>query len=203
MTRVDEILQDAARLDWRYALHDGYDETESPNYFPRRRGLEVRCVVWHIAEGSYESALTWLTSPLSQVSSNDLIRRDGFVMNLVKGVDAPWTNGLVWEANEEMQVVAETVLDRLNPNLVSYTIECAGHSTKGGSGALTERQTAALIIRTAQACMAHRLTADRSHILRHSDWDSVTRSNCPGYSPDEMSNWVERVRRLTRAWRGW
>lgn len=197
------LILTAADDDWEDALQSGYGEYPSPNRGSYRSPRRVRCVVWHITQGSYGSALNWLRSPESKASANDLISRTGYVANLVPGDEAPWTNGQVHLPVYSQPIVAQTVAQGRNPNTVSYTIECAGYTSRGLGGSLTAEQLAALIIRTAQACMEYYLTADTEHILRHSHWDSVDRADCPGYSRAEMVDWVSAVRALTQEWRGW
>lgn len=200
---VYEELQRVERAGWREPWGSRLYQHPSPNYWPGRPEPGVRCVVWHIAEGSFDGAVGWLSSVGSDASANDVISRDGRIAQLVAGADSPWTNGPVSRPNLGLAIVREAVEAGVNPNRWSYTIECEGYSAKGAPGSLTELQAATLIGRTAQACVAYRLTADRQHILRHADWDSVTRSNCPGYSAGEMGLWTAAVAELCRSWRGW
>lgn len=179
------------------------DAKKSPNYWDNRGLRRVRCVVWHIADGSLVGTLSWLCSPQSQASAHDVIDRAGIVHNIVAGQHAAWTNGRVCDPNLGKVLVRKQQQIGLNPNWWSYTIECVGYSARGRSGALTSLQIASLILRTAQACYVNRLSADVDHVLRHSDWDSCTRSGCPGYSPEEYSDWLTAVWEVCRSWRGW
>lgn len=200
---VNEAIRHAATLPWQDALPNGYAEHPSPNKWDGRNGSRVRCVVWHITEGSGESALDWLTAPASEVSAHDLVMEDGELVNLVPGDDTAWANGPVNAPRIDFKIVLQTVATGTNPNRVSYSIESAGRSSYGRGGSLSPRQQATLIVRTAQVCMRYMLTADGEHILRHAYWDSVNRPNCPGYSRQEMLDWIEAVSWLTNQWRGW
>lgn len=200
---VRDQLAALVMRDWRTMLDDRLIEHPSPNRWPGRKGERVRCVVWHITEGSYASALSWLTNPASDASANDLIDRDGTIAHLVAGADAPWANGPIDHPNPGLAIVRQAVVRDINPNCWTYAIECAGYSKWGQSGALADDQLVSLIARTAQACMEYRLTGDTQHILRHASFDSVNRGGCPGYSIAEMIAWTDAVRWMTQSWRGW
>lgn len=69
------------------------DETHrSPNQ-SSRNGTAISMIVLHATVGSYESALAWLTSPASRVSSHYLIRKDGHTAQLVPDARAAWHAG--------------------------------------------------------------------------------------------------------------
>lgn len=160
-------------------------------------------VVWHISEGGFTGTMEWLCNPESEASSNDVINRDGRVWNIVPGHKAPWTNGILRNPNRFQAVIASLEASGTNPNWASYTIECVGTSGQGHSGSLSQLQVAALILRTAQAAVEYGLSVDQQHVVRHSDIDSVTRSNCPGYAPWEMVAWRDAAKAVAAAWRGW
>jgi len=54
----------------------------SPN-FSGRDGADISMLVLHATVGSYNSALNWLTNPASHVSTHYLIRKDGYIAQLV------------------------------------------------------------------------------------------------------------------------
>lgn len=176
-----------------YSDNLGYDG-KVPNW---------RAVTWHIADGTLEGTLSWLTSPVSQASAHVVIGRAGEIYNLVPLDEAAWAQGNRCNPDRHRAVIDQTDAAGVNPNLVSYSIECVGYSTYGKPGALTSPQLDALIRVTAYMCLRSHLTADKDHIFRHAQWDSCTRPNCPGYSVDEFNAWVARVRALTMLWRGW
>jgi len=201
--RTAAILRQVASGKHRGTYPFPYIYSDSPNHSGFATPRRVRCVVWHISEGSYESSLSWLTSSYSRASSNDLIGQAGQMAILVPRASAPWTNGYICRPTLDYTIVRQAQERGVNPNSWSHTIECAGTSGRGKAGSLTELQTAGLIVRTAQVCVAEGLSADPEHILRHAYFDSCTRGNCPGYSRVEMFDWIGAVRDLTRAWRGW
>ena len=175
----------------------------SPNYGYGSARPRWRAVTWHIAEGSLEGTLSWLTSPQSQASAHIVIGRNAEVYRLVGLDEAAWCQGGKCDSDMANPIVAQTVHSGINPNLVSYSIECVGFSQYGRPGALTDVQAAALVRVTAYLCYRSHLTADRTHILGHYQWDRCTRENCPGYSLGEWSTWVGAVDHLCRLWRGW
>jgi len=176
-----------------YSLNKGYN-----GKVPHWRG-----VTWHIAEGALDGTLSWLTSPVSQASAHVVIGRAGEIYNLVPLDEPAWAQGNVCDPDGTRVVIGQTTAAGTNPNLVSYSIECVGYSSYGRGGSLTMPQLDALVRVTAFMCLRSRLTADKDHIFRHAQWDSCTRASCPGYSAEEMTDWIARVRALTLLWRGW
>lgn len=184
-------------------LADTINHRPSPNYGYDGAAPHWRAVTWHIAEGTLDGTLSWLTSPESQASAHVVVARDGALYSLV-GLDQPaWCQGNVCQPNRRNPIIYQTAEAGINPNLVSYSIECVGYSSWGQGGSLTAPQVDALVRVTAYLCWRSRLTADRTHILGHYEWDSCTRSGCPGYSLDEWADWITRVNHLCRLWRGW
>ena len=190
------------RGDW-YPLVDIIHYRPSPNHGYDGAKPRWRAVTWHIAEGSLDGTLSWLTSPQSQASAHVVIARDGTIYNLVDLDEPAWCQGLLCQADTRNPIVAQTSHSGINPNLVSYSIECVGYSDWGRPGALTEAQRDALVRVTAYLCYRSRLSANRTHVLGHYQWDSCTRAGCPGYSLGEWSEWIARVRNLCLLWRGW
>jgi N-acetyl-anhydromuramyl-L-alanine amidase AmpD len=189
-------------MDWA-PLADNIIERPSPNYGYSGARPHWRAVTWHIAEGNLDGTLSWLTSPESDASSHFVVARDGQIYHLVSLDEAAWCQGHVCAPNLANPIIQQTVSAGINPNLVSYSIECVGYSSWGKGGSLTQPQSDALIRLTAYLCNRSRLSSDQTHILGHYEWDRCTRSGCPGYSYDEWLEWVERVHALTSLWRGW
>jgi N-acetylmuramoyl-L-alanine amidase len=63
----------------------------SPNHEPRN--ARVSMLVIHATVGSYESSLSWLCSPVSKASTHYLIRKDGYIAQLVADHRAAWHAG--------------------------------------------------------------------------------------------------------------
>jgi N-acetyl-anhydromuramyl-L-alanine amidase AmpD len=160
----------------------------SPNAggYSATRKVQAWCV--HITDGT--NSLGWLTSPVSQASANYLMRRDGYLYELVPPDISPWTNGDVQRPDLGNPLIAAWVKAGTNPNTRCLTVECEGKSTHWNPGALTKAQEEALVALLAWGCDAYGLTADATHILRHSQINSVTRLNCPGFSSAEWAAYI-------------
>lgn len=191
-----------AVLEWP-PLADHIEYVPSPNKGYGDVKPRWRAVTWHIAEGSLNGTIDWLCSPQSQASSHVVIGRNGEIFNLVPLGEAAWCQGRVDTPDLSNPIIRQTVAAKLNPNLVSFSIECVGYSTWGRGGSLTDPQRGALERVTAYLCYRAKLTADRVHILGHNQWDSRNRWGCPGFSPAEWGDMVARVAALTHLWRGW
>lgn len=169
---------------------------------PNRNGYSSphrpKCVVWHITAGSGASALSWLTNPASQASSNYLIMEDGTVYELVPPSESAWANGAVNKPNMANPIVAETLNAKRNMNTASISIEHAGQTSGGKGGSLTARQIEATIALTAWLCAGWGITPDRAHIIPHAFIDGVNRPYCPGFSEAEWDGWIGRIAALVR-----
>jgi len=64
----------------------------SPNHAPRG-DIDISMIVLHATVGSYASALAWLLNPKSKVSSHYLIRKDGYIAQLVADDQIAWHAG--------------------------------------------------------------------------------------------------------------
>lgn len=68
----------------------------SPN-FSSRHGAAVSMLVYHASGGTLASALAWLTSPASRVSSHFAIGKTGVIYQLVANDQAAWHAGAsIW-----------------------------------------------------------------------------------------------------------
>ena len=154
----------------------------SPNYGYDGQRPHWRAITWHITQGSLDSTLAWLCNPASQASAHFVVARDGAIYQLVPLSEAAWCQGRVERPDYKNSIVYQTVDAGITPNLVSRSIECVGYSYYGVAGALTVPQCLALQRLTAHLCVEDRLTCDRTHILGHYQWDSVSRPGCPGFA---------------------
>jgi len=65
----------------------------SPNQ-SSRNGAPITLIVLHATVGDYKSALAWLTNPKSKASTHYLIRKDGYIAQLVPDDRAAWHAGV-------------------------------------------------------------------------------------------------------------
>jgi len=178
-----------------------------PGFTPHRRGHNPLLIVHHVMLGS--EAGTRAEFAKGQKSSNYAIAADGTVVCYVPVEHSAWANGNLRDPNLSIPAIAQAVNEHINPNDLSISIEWAGAHTllpgawitvpwrNPATGAIeristldrrkvrafwqpTPAQWAAGLELTRQLCAEWRIPADREHILRHSDWDSVGKWFCPG-----------------------
>ena len=81
----------------------------SPNH-SSRDGHAITLVVGHSTVGPYQSALNWLTSPLSRVSSHYLISKAGHIVQLVPDERAAWHAGAsFWNDMDSQEIQAASL----------------------------------------------------------------------------------------------
>jgi N-acetyl-anhydromuramyl-L-alanine amidase AmpD len=67
--------------------------SKSPNYWNVRNGWKPDIIVCHITEGSFNSAVSWLTNTESRASAHYVVGAKGEVENLVDLKNTAWCNG--------------------------------------------------------------------------------------------------------------
>ncbi len=65
----------------------------SPNQ-SSRNGADISMIVLHSTVGSYAASLAWLCNPSSRVSTHYLLRKDGYIAQLVPDDRAAWHAGV-------------------------------------------------------------------------------------------------------------
>lgn len=172
----------------------------SPNRGYGGQDFNPEAIVWHISEGSEASAVSWLTNPASQASSNYLVGRTGTIHELVNPENGPdgaaWANGDVQQPDTTNALIAGWVKAGINPNRRTVSIESAGFTSNNQGGSLTPPQIDALVTLTAWLCQRFGIAPDQGHILAHYQLNNVTRHYCPGFSAAEWADWTGRVAAL-------
>src|SRR5512146_253489 len=59
------------------------DRRATNNFWSARDNQRVKAVVLHIAQGSYQGAIDWLSNPASDASAHFIIAKDGRIAQLV------------------------------------------------------------------------------------------------------------------------
>ncbi|MEU0371908.1 N-acetylmuramoyl-L-alanine amidase [Streptomyces sp. NPDC006283] len=117
-----------------------------------QQGVDIRQIVIHDTEGSYEGSLATLTNPDVKASAHYLVRAsDGLVTQMVENKNLAWHGGN-WTIN-----------------MHSIGVEHEGYAMKGGGGWYTEPQyesTAALVKFLAAK---YGIPLDREHIIGHDE----------------------------------
>jgi N-acetylmuramoyl-L-alanine amidase len=81
------------------------DTTPSSPNQSSRNGARISMLCLHATVGSYASSLAWLCNPASQVSTHYLIRKDGYINQLVPNDRAAWHAGKsAWMGMNSQQI---------------------------------------------------------------------------------------------------
>lgn len=145
------------------------------NFWPDRAGQKAQAIVDHVADGN-GSLFGWFSQPSAEVSAHFWIGKDGSIEQYVPLSAAAWANGPLNNPNLAIPLIAACKRNGTNPNRVTVSLEFEGKP----SDFLTPAQTIAG--RKVHVWLRDTLgiPLDRLHVLGHRDFDSVTRSNCPG-----------------------
>ena len=170
-------------------LLDNYDGIKEPKQYSSkcykgRNGYVPNLIVCH-SNNTYNSAIKYFYDNVSEVSSHFVIRRDGYVKEVISLDDAAWTNGTSLDENSDVyykfstsKIVKE---NKDNANYFSFTIE---HESFDGS--LTDKQFEATIdvmeriIQYIKDKYEYDFIIDREHIIGHCEVNPLTRTKCPG-----------------------
>jgi hypothetical protein len=178
------------------------------NYTMGRAGQRVRAIVNHISQGGLASTLSWFRSSVAQVSSNFVIAEDGTIYECVPIDDTPHTNGSIRRPNTTVAgwldegPWAPVNGERVTANTFCVTVEWIGRhqgglpGTVGFNGSVlqvnprpgsvaaywqpTSEQYAAGLALHRYLLELLELPPRRATVLRHSDFDTLTRWYCPG-----------------------
>ncbi|MDQ3539965.1 MAG: N-acetylmuramoyl-L-alanine amidase [Chloroflexota bacterium] len=164
----------------RHSPHfDGYDDG------PR----QYRAFCDHIATGTKESNLNWLTSSHEDAPScNYYIDKRGEITEIVPYQHAPWTNGWKDDGRASKPDLSNPVVkycydNRISPNVVCVTIEHEGEARD----TLTSAQIDANCRLKAWVSQETGISLDRAHMLGHYQIDSVNRPYCPSFTEAEWN----------------
>lgn len=156
-----------------------------------------RGVVMHIAQGSYDAAVTWLSDPQMNPNSSAhfVIAKDGRIAQLVSVNDSAWANGLAWQNNQWVNPSGhpvnpswQDIVPGVNPNLYTISVEHEGlytdqwtpemYATNNRLMQWLSTQFGAIDASTFFPFVPHR------NLIGHYEIDPVDRPNCPGPNVD-------------------
>ena len=159
----------------------------SPNY-SNRAGYIPDMIVNHVTCGSYQSAISWLTNPKSNVSAHFVVSKRGEITQLVPLDKAAWANGTSLSATNNLYYMNATnsiVKERkANANLYTISIEYEGYTND--NGILTNAQFEAAkwlykyIADEVNRIYGANILFDIAHIIGHCHIAPKTKPNCPG-----------------------
>lgn len=121
-------------------------------------GRNIRYVVIHTVEGSYEGCIRWFQSAKSEVSAHYVVARDGRITQMVSDKDKAWHSGTQ------------------KYNAEGIGIEHEGWAHKNTWTDLQYRASAKL---TRYLCLQYNIPMDRAHIISHAQIAPKRRSD-PG-----------------------
>jgi len=126
------------------------DLAAATNYTHARRDpRQVRFIVIHVTEGTFDGSVAWLRDPRAHASANFVVSRDGHVAQLVPIHDIAWHAGN-WAYNKR-----------------SIGIENAGFVDDPSGFPLSEYKATARIAAT--VARSSLIPIDRRHIIGHSE----------------------------------
>lgn len=165
---------------------------------PNRNGYggarRVEALCWHVTAGAAGPSISWLCSPASSASSNYVIDKDGTIYELVPPDQDAWANGAVNQPDLGNAQIARWTREGANFNQRTISIENVRETSANNQpGGFTAAQRESLIALSAWLCERFGVPADRGHILRHAQIDSVNRPYCPGLAESEIVDWVGRI----------
>jgi N-acetyl-anhydromuramyl-L-alanine amidase AmpD len=178
------VATDYAQATWVGTGNFGYPERGDRG----RLGHRPVAIVDHVAEGTCAGCVSWFRDPTSDASATYLVCQDGAVLQFVAEADAAWANGvdfsrgwLAYGSDRSIPWIADCWADRVNPNLVTISIEHEGFS----GAALTELQYAStlalhrdIVRRNAWPTTDGAPSGPR--VVGHFALDRVNRGHCPG-----------------------
>jgi len=158
----------------------------SPNFEIADNAIKAVCL--HGTAGSAGASLAWLqnpqpNNPKARVSANYLVTKAGIVYELVdwQAGKRAWANGIVESFDTSVEWLVEAVRTRLNPNLVTVSIEHeASTAEMERHASMTDAQFNASIELTALILQAARLPANHETVIGHSQISGTRKFNCPG-----------------------
>lgn len=152
-----------------------------------------RGVVLHIAQGSYDAAVSWLSNAQTNPNSSAhfVIAKDGRISQLVSINDSAWANGLGWQDNkwtngsgQEVKPTWQDIIAGVNPNWYTISIEHEGVYTEAWTAQMYDANTRLLAwianqVGSLETSPLFPFVAHRN-LIGHYEIDPLDRANCPG-----------------------
>ena len=171
------------------------------NFWVGRQGHTIIAVVNHEMQGSLDGTRQAFLDPGHGASAHYGVGRDGTILQFIKEEDTAWANGPIRNPNVAVVPwIGDAQRNNTNPNRLTVTIEWEGsqvgswHKVQFNGATIdtldpntiqkwftpgdAQYQAGLALIRA--ICARHNIPADRAHICRHSDVDSVAKWFCPG-----------------------
>lgn len=170
------------------------------NSYPDRRGCAPEAIVIHTMAGTLAGCDSWFAAPAANASTHYGVGRAGEIHQYLTHDRAAFANGAVEPGHTAVLIAANP---SLNPNYWTIAIE---HDDEGRAlpPTLDQFEASARLAAWLWATVilpggASALALDADHILRHSDISPRSRPACPGWSPELMARYLNRVRAIVAA----
>lgn len=150
--------------------------TNGNNFWQGRGSEKPLAIVDHIMEGSMSSSWGWFSNPAANASSHYGVAKDGRIWQFVKVEDTAWTNGVLQSPDVSLPWLAECVVQDINPNRRTISIEHEGYTGQP----FPEAQYQATLWLHRYLCKTYHIPPDRKHIIGHYQITAKDRANCPG-----------------------
>jgi len=122
-------------------------QVPSPNFDAGRDGYTIDHIILHTTEGSFDSAVGWLSNPASGGSAQYIVNADGTrLIQLVQDKDTSWGAG------------------NIEYNRRSINIEQEGYASRGGFSDGLYETVGQLVGRLA---LTYHIPLDRQHVIGH------------------------------------
>jgi hypothetical protein len=178
---VGTVAKPPMRTDYRTPNQGGYSFSE-----PRI----AEAISNHISDGSEIGDLSWLTKHGSGAGCNYYINKGGVIYELAPWQNAAWTNGPWGNPDLTNPLIAAWYRAGINSNTRTISKEFEGKP----NDLLTDAQIRSSNHLDAWLSEQASIILDRTHYIGHYQIDSINRSYCPSFDPDEWDDLINGAR---------
>lgn len=150
------------------------EQYKTPHFTKGRAGEQVRAIIMHVIEGTFEGMKSWGLDPTSKVSYHYVIAKDGRIGQWVKEEDQAWHAGGL----DRPRIEYTQWHNSNRPNQITIGIGIEGFSGE----AITKSQNETLINIVKEIVKRYNwidLEWGRN-ILEHASVNPISRGRCPG-----------------------
>lgn len=165
------------------SLPPGIRQHATGNWSERTFGQLPVAIVYHVTDSTdLEQTLRWYREPASRASTHAVIAQDGEVHQLVSSLKAAWSNNDIKNPRQDIPWLSDAIRQNglyggpTSLNDFTLSIEHVGLPNEPP----TEAQYRSCIALSAYWRDRYGIKPGRGRMMRHSDINSVDRSQCPG-----------------------
>ena len=141
--------------------------------------------------GTFTGSKAWFLNPSSGVSAHYLIRKDGYILQMVKDEDRAWHAGITWSSTpkERCAAIIQRYWRKNSPN--DYTI---GIEVESSGEQFTQAQYTALSDLTRELCSKYKIPVTREFLIGHYEVNPINKAGDPTeLSWDRLINLVNNT----------